>query len=873
MGQPMIKKACIVGNIINLFKRFALASVIVAVAPSFLLAQAPTNIALNKPATASSSYDNTFLPANAVDGNLNTRWASQFSDPQWIYVDLGNTYNINEVKLTWSTNTYATAFQVQVSSDASNWTNIYSTTTGTGGVTDLTGLSVSARYVRMFGTQRVSPWDYSLEEFGVYGTLASPPPPSGNIALNKPATASTVYSSDYLASYAFDGSHNTRWASQFSDPQWIYVDLGITYNIKEVKLYWEQTYAISYQVQVSSDATNWTSIYSTTTGTGGIVDITGLSVGARYVRMYGTQRATPWDYSLNEFEVYGTAASGLPTASLAANPTSITAGQSSTLTWSSTNATSCTGTGFSTGNATTGSVTVTPSVTTSYSVSCTGSGGTATASATVGVTSSSSQGQWSAVLDPNSPGGLPLLVQINPVHAALLPNGKLLIIAGSGNCPPFQSGCPTGAPYGPSNGSGAALYDPVARTFTQFTISWDMWCGGMVLLPDGRALTVGGTTQYDPFHGAPNASIFDPSTNTFTDVQNMAQGRWYPTVTTLADGRAMTFSGLDGSGNTTSLVEIYSVGSGWTQVNCPTSANCWIPPLYPRMHLLPNGKVFYSGSTTSSALFDPSTLSWSLNVANTNFASARFFGTSVLLPLTPANNYRPKVMIMGGYSPATATTEIIDLGAANPTWQYGPSMSQPRIEMNAVILPNGKVLALGGSANDEDAVTASLNADLYDPATNTFSSAGANAYPRLYHSLALLLPDATVWLGGGNPSRGSYEQRMEIYKPAYLFQSNGAPAIRPSISSAPTSIALGNQFTVQSPDAANISSVVLVRNGAVTHAFNMDQRLVGMSFSAGTGILTVTAPPNHNIAPPGYYMLFVVNTSGVPSVASFIRVQ
>jgi hypothetical protein len=401
-----------------------------------------------------------------------------------------------------------------------------------------------------------------------------------------------------------------------------------------------------------------------------------------------------------------------------------------------------------------------------------------------------------------------------------------------------------------------------------------MFCNTMVLLPDGRVLINGGTTQYDPFHGAPNTSIFNSSTNTFTDVQNMAQGRWYPTTTTLADGRAMTFSGLNGSGNTTSLVEIYSVGSGWTQVNCSSpSANCWIPPLYPRMHLLPNGKVFYSGPSTSSALFDPSTLKWSLNVANTNFAFGRWYGTSVLLPLTPANNYRPKVMIMGGYSPATATTEIIDLGAANPTWQNGPGMSQPRIEMNAVILPNGKVLAVGGSTNDEDVVTASLNADLYDPATNTFSSAGTNAYARLYHSLALLLPDATVWLAGGNPSRGSYEQRMEIYKPSYLFQSNGAPATRPTISSAPSSISLGSQFTVQSPDAANISSVVLVRNGAVTHSFNADQRLVGMSFTAGVGVLTVTAPPNYNIAPPGYYMLFLVNTSGVPSVASFIRVQ
>ena len=141
----------------------------------------------------------------------------------------------------------------------------------------------------------------------------------------------------------------------------------------------------------------------------------------------------------------------------------------------------------------------------------------------------------------------------------------------------------------------------------------------------------------------------------------------------------------------------------------------WTPPLYPRMHLLPNGKVFYSGSTTSSALFDPSTTSFTQNVATTNYGGTRTYGSSVLLPLTPANDYDPKVMIFGGNSPATNTTEIIDLGASSPTWVYGPNMSQPRIEMNAVILPNGKVLALGGSVNDEDTSSLSLNADLFDP--------------------------------------------------------------------------------------------------------------------------------------------------------------
>src|SRR5712692_7816861 len=386
------------------------------------------------------------------------------------------------------------------------------------------------------------------------------------------------------------------------------------------------------------------------------------------------------------------------------------------------------------------------------------------------------------------------------------------------------------------------------------------------------ALIDGGTIQYDPFYGQPQVAAFHPASNTFTNVQNMAHGRWYPTILTLGDGRVMAFSGLNETGGTNTAVEFYTVGSGWSE-QYPAS---WTADLYPRLHLLPNGKVFYSGAQTTSKLFDPSTTTWNTTVATTNYSGTRTYGTSVLLPLTPANNYDPKVIIMGGHSPATNTTEIIDMGAPTPAWQSGPNMSEGRIEMNAVILPDGRVLAVGGSVYDEDTSTASLNADLLGPDPNNagsyiFSSAGANGYPRLYHSVALLLPDATVWLAGGNPSRGTYVQQMEIYQPPYLFNSTGGAAIRPSITSAPSSISYGNTFTVQTPDAASISHAVLARNGTVTHAFGMDQREVEMSFTAGSGALTVTAPPNGNIAPPGYYMLFALNSSGVPSQASFVQ--
>ena len=458
------------------------------------------------------------------------------------------------------------------------------------------------------------------------------------------------------------------------------------------------------------------------------------------------------------------------------------------------------------------------------------------------------QGQWST---------LPYQMPINPVHMALMNNGKVLVVSGSGNVP-------TNTSYA------AALWDPQAGTIATQPLGWDMFCNGMTILPDGRPFVVSGTLQYDPFHGQLKTSAYDPGAGTFTDLQSMAHGRWYPTVTTLGDGRVMTFSGLTETGATNTAVEIYTVGSGWSQEYVAP----WTPPLYPRLHLLPNGTVFYSGSTTSSSIFDPSTQTWTMNVAHTNYSGTRTYGTSVLLPLTPANGYKPVVMIMGGGNPATATTEIIDLSAGTPQWVYGPSMSQARVEMNATILPNGKVVALGGSSQDENDSTASFNTDLYDPATNSFSTGAANSYPRLYHSNALLLPDATVAIAGSNPARGTYEPHMEIYSPPYLFNPDGSPAARPAITSvSPAALTYGASFQLQTPDAANISSVVLMRPGAPTHAFDMEQRLVGLSFMAGSGLLNVTAPPNGNIAPPGYYLLFILNSAGVPSVATFVQLS
>ena len=262
---------------------------------------APTLLSQNKPVSA-SSVENAGTPASAaVDGDTTTRWSSAFSDPQWLQVDLGAPATVSQVVLTWET-AYATAFQIQVSTDATTWTSIYSTSTGTGGTQTL-NVTGTGRYVRMYGTARATGYGYSLWEFQVYGTLTTGTCGTTNAALDKPATASSTENAGTPASAAVDGNTTTRWSSAFSDPQWLQVDLGTSQSICQVVLHWETAYASAFQIQVSSDATTWTSIYSTTTGTGGAQ---ALPVGGtgRYIRMYGTARGTGWGYSLWEFQVF-----------------------------------------------------------------------------------------------------------------------------------------------------------------------------------------------------------------------------------------------------------------------------------------------------------------------------------------------------------------------------------------------------------------------------------------------------------------------------------------------------------------------------------------------------------------------------------------
>ncbi|MGH9960582.1 MAG: galactose oxidase-like domain-containing protein, partial [Pyrinomonadaceae bacterium] len=439
--------------------------------------------------------------------------------------------------------------------------------------------------------------------------------------------------------------------------------------------------------------------------------------------------------------------------------------------------------------------------------------------------------------------------------------GKVLVIAGSGNVPNVTV-------------YKAAVWNPETGVIADQDIDWDLFCNGMSFLPDGRAIIVGGSAPYptNDFKGLKNTTIFDPETSIFHRAEDMTDGRWYPTNVSLPDGRTATFSGYGENGTRNATAEIYTPGSGWS----PEYANGWPASLgnYPRAHLTPHGDLFFSGAQLNSHRFDPIALTWNQNVARTTHGATRRYGSSVLLGLRPPL-YTARILIAGGGAiAATDSTEIIDLGVSTPQWQPTGSLHYARTEHNAVLLPNGRILAIGGSAIDNhiDDNGGGRFSEMYDPATGDWSIMAQQLYWRLYHSTALLLPDGRVASLGSNPQQGTYERHIEIYSPPYLFADNGDLANRPNLTNVPAQIDYTQSFKVTTNTPGAIKEAVLMRPGASTHAFDMEQRLIELEIvSTSDSTLNLIGPPNANIAPPGYYMLFLFNSAGVPSVARFVQ--
>jgi hypothetical protein len=421
-------------------------------------------------------------------------------------------------------------------------------------------------------------------------------------------------------------------------------------------------------------------------------------------------------------------------------------------------------------------------------------------------------GRWSAVYP----------APISQIHLHLLYNGKVLSWGGPDDAP--------------------QVWDPTTGSFTVVPAPSRLFCAGHDFLPDGRLLVTGGHISND--HGLPNTNVFDPATGSWQAAPAMAQGRWYPTTTMLPNGEVLTIAGRDEGGAVVRIPEVWD-GTRWRQL---TTASLGLP-YYPRMFVAPDGRIFNAGEQQQSRYLNVSgSGSW------TNGPLRRFgtrdYGSAVMY--TPG-----KILYVGGGDPPTNTAEIIDLNVLSPTWTYTGSMAFARRQINATLLPTGDVLVTGGTSgsgfnNPAGAVHA---AELWSPATGTWTTLASGAVTRIYHSTTLLLPDGRV-LHSGQDTRA-----YELYSPPYLFR--GA---RPSITGAtPTAVGYGQTVFVETPEGADIAKVTFIRLGSVTHASDMGQRLVPLSFQQAPGGLAVALPASSTAAPPGPYMLFLLNGNGVPS--------
>jgi len=467
------------------------------------------------------------------------------------------------------------------------------------------------------------------------------------------------------------------------------------------------------------------------------------------------------------------------------------------------------------------------------------------------------------------------------VHAVVLHTGKVLLMAGSGNS---QSAFD-------AKSFTTTLWDPATNTTRTVRTPWDVFCAGHSFLSNGDVLIAGGTKKYellpgqqDPsrgttvdkkqeFEGLKDSYVFHVATSTYVKVGDLNSARWYPTLLTLPGDKVLAVSGLDAKGK---------INAGTTEEYDPTTRR-WVLtpalnryfPTYPGLTLMADGRIFYSGANAGygSATVGRQPGLWDLTdntfqaVPGLPDAGDNETSTSVLL--APAQ--KQEVMIVGGGGVgdsrrATARTAVADLAAPEPHYVPGPALAAAKRYVGAVTLPDDTLLLTGGSTGyrKDDSRTAQL----YDPATGRMTSVAAPHVGRDYHSESILLPDGRVATFGSNPldATNSFEQRIEIYSPAYLFHGP-----RPVLSAVPTQVPLGSTVLLRS--SRHLSRLRLIRPAAVTHDTDTEQRSVAVPLLAQAGgTVAARVPANPDLLPPDWYMLFGVDDRGVPSVASWVQI-
>jgi hypothetical protein len=475
-------------------------------------------------------------------------------------------------------------------------------------------------------------------------------------------------------------------------------------------------------------------------------------------------------------------------------------------------------------------------------------------------------GRWDVVADDAG----------RSIHAAVLHTGKVLLMAGSGN---------NQANFNAKKFT-TLLWDPATNVFQNVATPWDVFCAGHSFLPDGQLLVAGGTKKYEilaadsptgkqqEYQGLKDTFIFNPDTERYEKVGDLNYARWYPTLVTLANGAVVAVSGLNQKGD---------IDNGNTE-SYDQATKTWIKhpdlhrvfPTYPSLLVAADGRLFFSGA---NAGYGPASVKarapglW--NLANNAFQPVPGLPdpqdneTAATVMLGPAQDQ--KVMFLGGggvgdSQRATARTAIVDLSKPNPSWVAGPDLSVAKRYPGAVVLPDDTVLVAGGSKGYR--ARDSKTAELYHPDTNTFTAAADPRIGRDYHSEYLLLPDGRVAVFGSNPLSDDnyFDTHVEVYSPPYLYAGD-----RPKITSTPRTMTLGTSVTIGSNQ--KIAKVRLIRPGAYTHVTDTEARSVALPITAqANGRIQVSVPTNANLLPPDWYMLFVDNGAGTPSVATWVHV-
>jgi hypothetical protein len=424
----------------------------------------------------------------------------------------------------------------------------------------------------------------------------------------------------------------------------------------------------------------------------------------------------------------------------------------------------------------------------------------------------------------------------------------------------------------------------------------NVFCGGHAFLPDGRLIVVGGDRE-GYVRATPVKAIHEfvpggPGGGHWHYLGDMRKPRWYPSATTLPDGRVLILGGHSQNDKppqtANNTFEVYDRATGLTPQTGVLDILHLGAALYPFVVVLPNKTALVHSGTTSQFLdlqtfqVRPGTLE---AAARPDRASRTYGveGTCALLPLRPGSNppYRASVMLIGGggsggdlSSPATPSCEILDTGANPMAWRLTRPMANPRVMPDSVLLPDGTVFVCNGGNRGQSDNSASpvFDAEIFDPRTETWKTVANALVPRLYHATAILLPDGRVLTAGTDgswnpPPYNVGERRIELYSPPYLFKGP-----RPTVTQAPNGVQYNQTFSIDTPDAQQVDEVVIVRCGSVTHSFNFNQRLVELKITARTNTaVSVQAPPDGYVSPGGIYLLFVLK-DGVPSLGRFLQI-